>query len=504
VHPVIIVAVVTGVVLAGVALSRLLRRGPSHSAPDLSAEAGVEATEREALELLAQGDAREARRRLQALLKRDPERADMWKLLARIYLEAGDPDEAIEVYTHALSHIRSDPDLHLARAEAHMVAGQPARAFDDYDMVLDENAERIEAWIGKSQALLAQNRPEAAQALLEDAVEQFGEDPALSRPLAEAYFASGEFEGALECWEAHLQEVGDDPEVLRLMAEAHRHLGNSIAAAECLRRADEAAPENPLLSEDAAHALLEAGQFEEAARAYAEARTAGLESPIALLRHSEALQGAGRPEEAYATLVDVLDLGVEAPADRSARATALLRLGLPEAALVEVEALAAEGPRHRLAAMLFKLEALHSAGRREEAAQVWTELDRGRFTAPNVMGRLYWWGMCLGASPQDAMPPWLDEHIEQRPNDRFARLGRAQALRTQGDLEGALRDVGLVLDRNPADVVALHERAAILKDLGRDDDAARDLAEADRLDGLRRAAADEAALRLSQAATSSD
>ena len=47
---------------------------------------------------------------------------------------------------------------------------------------------------------------------------------------------------------------------------------------------------------------------------------------------------------------------------------------------------------------------------------------------PNVMGRLYWWGMCLGASPQDAIT-WLDEHIEQRPNDRFARLSSKRSAR---------------------------------------------------------------------------
>jgi tetratricopeptide (TPR) repeat protein len=329
-----------------------------------------------------------ARDALEAVRKRDPNDAQTFLTLGRIYLDQNQPDKAAEVFQELVNNVPQQRTAYALLVESLMRAGKQPEAEKALLEILTFDPSSLEARLTLADLQSRRGDAKAVLETLRGAPEEVRDDPRLERQLAWALYQSGDLDSAL----AEVNRLaGKDPdsqalallrglivgaqgnneEAINLLSKVRaaqpQDAGIALALSQAMQRAgrrDDAVRELTGLAEtlekdgkakDAQEVRLEAAQI------YADAKewdkVGGVLRPLlasddpalrgqAVLMQADALSRSKRYDEA----LDLLAKEKDSPAVASRRAEVLSRAGRPEEAARVFNELAGGGDAQALAA----------------------------------------------------------------------------------------------------------------------------------------------------------
>jgi putative PEP-CTERM system TPR-repeat lipoprotein len=347
-------------------------------------------------------------------------------LLGKVYLEAGQPDDARAAFQRALELDSVDIAANHSLAEMAVSDNDLAAARVYYETVLAEHEDSMFTLIQLAMLDAREGDETAMLGHLERAAEVA---PSALQPrvlLARFYLGKGRPEQVAPLFTNLEEQQQQAPEVLRLMALAQLSSKDAGAAQFTLEQLLESTPDNAEIRHMMAMAAAGSGDNtrarEELARAIA-LDEAYVPSRIALARIALATGAAPEFEQHLDKLVA---LAPENPDVLSLQAAAARGRGDTDTALGFVEKAFALAPSSGTLVTLASYQ--QAAGDRAGAMK--------RYTA------------------------WLDEHPEDLP----VRMAYANALQLDGIFDDAGSQYAVVLKEDPDNVIALNNQAWILRE----------------------------------------
>ncbi len=349
-----------------------------------------------------------------------------YNLLGKVYLEAGQPEQARASFERALALDGGDPAANHNLAQMALADNDLVVARDYYETILVAHEDSVPSMI---QLALLDAREGNETALVAHLEQAMAADPAALQPrllLARFYLGKGKPEQVAPLFsnlEARQQQA---PDVLRLLAMAQLSSRDAGAAQFTLEQLLESTPDSAPIRHMMAMAAAGTGDNE---RTVAELQRAlaldenYVPSRIALARIALANQSAPEFEQQLEKLVA---LAPENPDVLLLQAAAEQRGGNAETAL-------------KLAEKAFS-----------------TAPSTGTFIAVATYQEAS--GDREGALKRYAL--WLDEH----PDDLTARMAFANGLQLAGRLDDAGQQYAKLLQANPDNVIALNNQAWILRE----------------------------------------
>lgn len=457
--------------------------------------------------LLVAGQAEEVIQRLAPALETEPRNARALTLLANAYEASGDPERAGALYKEALVIDRATVEAHIglariARAAGDLesmarilaaadtaVGGHPMISlFRAADATEPQRRHELvdEAYAGLDDAIRPSLRAQVIGAKLESHLRRNEIDAA--QAMADEYkrlapgapqsiffqslidFERGELDKAKEGFMrlSAASEAGSPADVflgsinLRQsnLNQAEAYLNNA------LRYDADSVEARKLLAET----LLQLGRADSALEILASLGSASDDDPSVLAMLGRAAVASGNADRG----VEYFERSVAAdpgnPSLLLATAYSHLAAGDSEAALGLLESMPAQGEASYRPAILRMLAHMTTADRESAVA----EADRlvadnpGDAAALSIAGQLM-----ISLSDADKAIEYYKQALEIDARDITARYGLGQALRTKGDLQGALREFTAVLDRQPGYVPAVSAFGAVAIELDREADAVR-------------------------------
>jgi len=168
------------------------------------------------------GNTEQAESHYRRAIELAPGQPGVYMQLVDLFLQANQPDQAVEILEQGAARVRDNTDLHRVLAELYMrqVATHPG--------INDENQERV-------------NR---ATAVLEDALTIQPSDPQLLSSLADLHLRAGHMDKAIPLLEKILTVEPDEVEVMEKLAVAHEASGDLEQAAKVLEEMARIRPTN--------------------------------------------------------------------------------------------------------------------------------------------------------------------------------------------------------------------------------------------------------------------
>ncbi|MFG6178338.1 tetratricopeptide repeat protein [Halomonas sp. THAF12] len=348
-----------------------------------------------------------ARRRLDRLADRYPERPEVWRIGAEIALVANAAERARTAARRGLDLTPGDPRLMLVLARAEIRLGNLAAAESTTNALLDDHGDRPQLRMALARLYLEENHPPAARRLLLPLVEEDNTPNVVFLLLGGIAEEQGEVDNAL----LYYRQVPPGDNFLLARASAARMLiaddrlvdARAFLRKERLDHPDIASQLTSLEVElldaagarEQANALLDSRlarhphdaqlRYQRAMRAYQDGDLAAMEADLRTIIENDpgnanALNALGytladedvegRLEEARSLIERALAIEPENPAIIDSRGWVEYRLGNPEAALPWLERAWAAMPDQEVAAHL--IEVLWALGERERARELMT------------------------------------------------------------------------------------------------------------------------------------
>ncbi|WP_183389539.1 tetratricopeptide repeat protein [Halomonas organivorans] len=346
-----------------------------------------------------------ARRRLDRLADRYPERPAVWRIGAEVALQADSPERARTIARRGLDLAPGDPRLLVVLARAEIRLGNLAAAESTTDALLDDHGDRPQLRMALARLYLEEGHPPAARRLLLPLVEEDNTPDVVFLLLGGIAEEQGEVDNAL----LYYRQVPPGDNFLLARASAARMLiaddrlvdARAFLRSERLDHPDLASQLTSLEVElldaagarEQADALLDSRlarhpddaqlRYQRAMRAYQGGDLAAMEADLRAIIESDpgnanALNALGytladenvegRLEEARSLIERALVIEPENPAIIDSRGWVEYRLGNPEAALPWLERAWAAMPDQEVAAHL--IEVLWTLGERERAREL--------------------------------------------------------------------------------------------------------------------------------------
>lgn len=417
------------------------------------------------------GDPATALARYELLLETHPDDPALRLARARLLLALGRHEESDAVIDALLTAAPADRPLRLRLAQLYMGAGRDDRAMRMYEEILQLDPSDHAVAIDLGRVQLAAGDVDAAfsrfKGVIEDARQR--PDPRLARlieALTGELLAQGTAlaqDGDLAAAEAFFTRLIDltprDPQVHYASSRVYQALGDHERQAQHLARVVALAPENPMMRRRLALAWIDAGRPAQARDLLVElVETFPHDSEIRLSL-ARVLAGQGESERARAEYARVVDLNPAGEWRRRAldalgfaRARERLAAGDGAGAAEIAQALlaiaAADPDIHRIHA-----QALHQAGRHEQADQAYREVLRLAPGDPDArlgLARLHAGtgradeAVALYHALATGEPALAQSAVARHELDRLladraqARLARAKAQPTPGDRDDLL------------------------------------------------------------------
>jgi putative PEP-CTERM system TPR-repeat lipoprotein len=256
---------------------------------------------------LALDDVEGARLSLDRAVAADAGYAPAQALRARLEMDQGNADRALEIARALQGDAPGSPVGDLLVGDILMIAGDAAGAADAFAAAMEKAPNTELAWrLYRARRDAGEQDP--ALAGLEAWAAGRPGDYAAQRALAVAYMQQGREEAALAAHEALLAERPEDVVVLNNLALLYDGVGDPRAM-ELARRAYELAPEEPAAIDTLGWLLVRRGEAERGLALLREAHVRAGDNPAIRYHIAVALSRLGRTEAARSALQGLLDDG---------------------------------------------------------------------------------------------------------------------------------------------------------------------------------------------------
>ena len=415
-------------------------------------------------ELMAQaeGNQDEALKAIQYFkdaLKADPKSGDTYEELTDLYLALNHQADAIAVAQDAL---KQNPDL----VAAHRMLGRVyfsqinkgsqgqideralRMAMSEFQKVTEKDPKDVDSWVTLGRLYQGTNDSSDAEKAYNTALAIDPDNEEALTGLALVYGNNGETGKAIEKLKA-ATEKNPNPRSLMILAEAYRNQQNFKDAAEAEKKALEMQPENERLAQALANDLYKSGQYDEALKIFDELAAHNPKETSYPLEEAEIY---GRKHD-YVKAHEAIDKAKKIdPGDED-----------PRKAEIELDEM--EGKHDDAIAALKSLlddtaKKVYSKDEQKTRAGWFEEL--GKF---NVEAKHY--PEAIEAYKQMSVlkdsGPIIEAHIIE-----VYRTGSK-------DLPAALREADAAIKKFPDEAEVVSERAFVLSDMGKTDEAAKEL-----------------------------
>ena len=182
------------------------------------------------------GDLVVAERYLRLALRCDPESADAYGALAKLYLRRNRPAEAAIYAKNALDKSPQLPMAVSVLAEIEIANGRLQRAENLLNRALEKNPDAAELHEQIGLLLTRMGKLHEAVYHLRRALDVSPASHRVASALAKTYVALGDRGAAVRTLNAALAHLGDDAHLLRFLSRLYEESGDYEAAARCLGR----------------------------------------------------------------------------------------------------------------------------------------------------------------------------------------------------------------------------------------------------------------------------
>jgi tetratricopeptide (TPR) repeat protein len=322
--------------LSVMVLAFWVQQAPQPAAPSLAYGLFLEA-----LSLREKGQNEEALKVLQRTLKADPKAADAWAEIARLHVDAGHFDLAVQAVNQALRISPDRPDLRSLAGQVHQFYGQSGG--------------------GEAELRLAAREYETAATLNPM-------DPAPLRDLTRLYSVLRDAKAALDTWKRlSIADPGDVDSFMQV-ANLSMSAGDTPGAIDALQTAAAADPTNARVFQILGDIQQQTGKSEEALKNYRAAAKLDEKDLVTRLKIGEILIDSHRGDEALEMAAEMLKEDASNRFGLDLKARALKELGKTDEALAVAEALANSDPKDLKAAFLL-VTILEQKGSLEQAEE---------------------------------------------------------------------------------------------------------------------------------------
>ncbi len=356
---------------------------------------------------------------------RDIESRSPYHVLGKIYMAAGQNEEAREAFENVLKRAPGDPFANMNLAQLAMQEGDTAAARKYYDTVLEYNLSHLGALTQLAALEARENNRKGVQRRLEQALTAHPESLEPRVNLASFYMRSGEPDKVEPLFDSVGELRRNSPRVLEVVGMAQMMTNNYEGAAANYERLVEAQPGSAKARYLLAMAVSAGGDPERGKAELHKALELDEKHVPSLLSLAKIANNEGD--------LELMEKYVERVVEIAPDSLDVLRL----------QAVAARAGGDGAAAIGFAQRAF------ELTPSSQTALDLASFQ----------WSAGEGESARKHLDAWLDEH----PDDVRVRLALANRLQAGEDVPEAIVQYRAVLEIQPGNVIALNNLAWHLK-----------------------------------------
>jgi tetratricopeptide (TPR) repeat protein len=391
-------------------------------------------------------------------LKSDPQASAVYEELTDLYLALNRPADATAMAKEALNQDPENVDAHRMLGRVYFSTIQKGNqgqideralrlALEEFKKVTEKAPKDVDSWVTLGRLYTGTNDTADAEKAYNAAlaVEPDNEDALTG--LAMVYGNMGDTEKAIEKLKAATDKSPNERSLM-ILAKAYEDQKNYKDAADALRKALELQPENDRLARSLAEDLLFSDQLDEALKIYQDLATRAPKDPLIPLRMADIYRG----KHDYAKAHQAIDMAKKVDPD-----------GL-EPRQEEVRVFQDEGKLDQAIAGLKNILD-------DTARKVYSQED-----AQQRAG----WCEELGLLDSEAghYPEAIEAFKQMSVVKDSAPLIAARIIevyRTAKDLPSAQREADAALKKFPDEYMVVREHANVLSDLGKTDDAVKEL-----------------------------
>ena len=409
----------------------------------------------------AEGNQDEALKAIQYFkdaLKADPKASDIYQELTELYLRLGRTADATTLAQDALKQDPDNVDAHrmLGRVYFSQINKGPQGQIDEralrlamqeFQTVTAKDPKDVDSWVTLGRLYSGSNDSTNAEKAYNAALAVDPDNEEALTGLAMVYGNEGDTDKAIEKLKA-ANEKSPNPRSLMILAQAYENQKNYKDAAAALQKALELEPDNEKLAHSLAEDLFFSDQFDEALKIYGELSAHNPKEPAYPLRMAE-IYGA---KHDYAKAHEQIDKAKQMDPDeldpRMAEVQLFVMEGKPEQAIAGLKSLLDDTARK-----------IYSKDEQKQRAEWYEELGK-----LNVQAKHY----------PEAIEAFKQMSVA-KDNGPLIEAHLIETYRAAKDMASAQREADSALKSFPDEYIIVREHADVLADLGKIDEAAKEL-----------------------------
>jgi cellulose synthase operon protein C len=405
------------------------------------------------------GNLTAAARELDAVLAEQPMHVAALLERVRVAADGDDPTAAVQAADTFLARHPANPYALTAAAAAKARVGDVDGARAALEQALQADPAFVEAGLNLARLELASGNPDVARETYRRLAEMAPGDERVVVGQAQLDVASGDKEAAVRRLEAALAKAPGSLDLRRNLAGGYQSLGRMEEAAAVLQGLPRALAGDAELLQQRAVAELQAGNLAAAILSFESLVQQAPEQALPRYQLALLLAADGKAATAAESLLRGFELDPELPAATQAIAAVVDATHDTDARARLLDSLErARG--ERAVVRLFRARHLRETGDTAGAAELLGEIEAAGATDALFIDVLVREQVALGerrAATRTAKA-WLAGH----PDDVRMRRRLAQLHAEQGQGDAAVAEYKAVLERAPADAVALNNLASLL------------------------------------------
>jgi tetratricopeptide (TPR) repeat protein len=392
-------------------------------------------------------------------LKADPKASDTYEELTDLYLRLSRPADATALAQEAL---KQDPD----NVDAHRMLGRVyfsqinkgtqgqideralRLALQEFQKVTEKDPKDAESWVTLGRLYAGTNDSTNAEKAYNQALVVEPDNEEALTGLALVYGNNGDTAKAIEKLKA-ATDKSPNPRSFMMLAEAYENQKNFKDAADALKKAWEMAPDNERLATKLADDLFFSDQYDEALKLYGDLSTHNPKETAFPLRMAD-IYGAKKD---YAKAHEAIDRAKKIdPEDLDPRRA--------EVRMFEVESKYDQAIAGLKSILDDTARKIYSKDEQKQRADMYEELGKLNIDAKHF-------------------PEAIEAFRQMSVFKDNGPLSAAHIIETYRtylkDLPGALREADAALKKFPDEYMVVREHADVLSDMGKSDDAVKEL-----------------------------
>jgi tetratricopeptide (TPR) repeat protein len=377
------------------------------------------------------GRLREATAQAEDMLKQNPENLDARRMLGRIY-------------TRALGD----------NSSGKIDEGNLKRAIEQYQKITEKEPKDADSWVMLGRLYRVSNDSPAAEKAFKAAIQADPDNEDALTQMAVMYAELGDSKRAIEMLQSATSKSPNERS-LALLADQYEQVQDYKSAAEVLKKALEMAPDNGRIARGLAQDLMFSDQLDEALKLYGQLATEEPRDPQIPMSMSEIYRAQHDFAKSREFLTKAKTLGAEGMEVRYQEIKLLEAEGKNDQALTELKAILDESQR--------KTYSETELRRRESLLEEYGVLARNSEKYPQALEAFRQMGTLYGDSPAGAK-------VTPR-----AAVQVIETYRQSKDFASALREADAALKKFPEERMVRVEHATALADMGKIDDAAKEI-----------------------------